>query len=62
MPKPTVNESEANEFDLRLFRLLRIAEARAEVHPAWLEVCAQLRCARTKVRTMMSNEDRERTG
>lgn len=62
MPKPTVNESEASSFDLELFRLIRRAEANEANHPGWLETLSQLRCARGKVRAMMSDEDRERTG
>ena len=61
MPKPTVNEVEADKFDLELNRLLRRAEANADAHPNWLDACAQLRCARSKVRAMMSEEDRVRT-
>lgn len=61
MPKPTVNEVEADKFDLELRQLLRRAEANADAHPNWLDVCAQLRCARTKARAMMSEADKVRT-
>lgn len=61
MPKPTVNEVEADKFDLELRQLLRRAEANAGEHQNWLDVCAQLRCARTKVRAMMSEADKVRT-
>lgn len=55
------NEREANNFDMRLYSLIRIAADRGSNNSTWLDIATELAAIRPNVRKMMSERERERT-
>lgn len=68
-PQTTRNEREANSFDLKLYNLIRTAQAHAEGNSAatmkdrkkWAAIAAALGVPRSEVRSMMCEHDRAST-
>lgn len=63
----TVNQIAANKFDMELYRLVHVAEERANTaafnddRAAWRRTADKLRIARSDVRAMMAVKDRSET-